>query len=453
MHITYQYKGNPPDGYVVHIRDENIEEYHTDVATLGRKIPADFYTDRPHWERYLKSLGTYLRQSSKVVLHLHGKFLKKTEYTLNVLRLILQTIGVHSFSKKGASIVVLTSEGDSQSWMKECIDETLFVIEAQLVAMLPANVATPQRMQSLLRKLFRPVSNVKVNVLSSKDLHTGGFGLITAVGQGARASPYMVVVERKGRTANAKTIAIAGKGVTFDSGGMSLKPNAQLLKMKYDKIGAVYGAYALYQMMRDPTLREHTLIGVFPFAENALSANAIHSGDVVKSYLGKTVEITDPDAEGRLLLADAFAFLHSYHPDVLLDIATLTGHSETIHCDHAGYFFASVPSWKNDIEKGSYMLGERMIAMPSWTNGYDGLLTSPVADLVNSPSKKECTSSSFVATLFLKEFVPEKCDWLHIDLAHELDGSVPVGHGIRTLIYSVHAWVRKNDLKIRMKSI
>ena len=449
MRIVYKNGEECPKGYVVHLVAKDVEEYGTDVATLGRKEPRDFYDDRPYWVRCLQVLAERRRAHKNVVLYLHGKFMEDTMYTRNVLRLILQQMGVACYTSdtKECLHVTVFTENVHKPWIHACVEETLFVIEAQLLAMLPANVATPKHLQQLFCKLFRKIPGIKIRVLNSKQLKKKEFGLITAVGQGAQSPPYMVMVERPGRE-DGKTIALVGKGVTFDSGGMALKPRQSLMSMKYDKIGAVYAAYATYQLMHDPSLKQHTLCGVFPLAENAISEKAVHSGDVVKSFLGKTVEITDPDAEGRLLLADAFGWLHSYKPDVILDIATLTGHAETIHCDHSGYFYASLDGWKREIERASFTLGERMIAMPTWTSGYSQLLKSPVADLANVPHKKPCSSSSFVATMFLKEFIPEDCDWLHIDLSHEMDdGLIPVGHGIRTLIHATHSWLRAKHKK------
>lgn len=451
MLITYRTgdKYSPPKGYTIHLWDKDVEEYGADVATFGRQNRDDFYKDRKDWVRFTKTLDTYLAKSKRVVLCMHGSFSHRSMYTENVLRFILQHLGIRCYSKQSFKVVVFDKDGEGGHWIQQCINDTCFVIEAQLIAMLPPNVATPKRMQQLLRELFRSVPNAKMRIFSSGDLHRNGFGLINAVGDSAETPPYMVVVERAGKQAKRaakhapQTLALVGKGVTFDSGGLSLKPNEQLVKMKYDKIGAIYAAYATYQLMQDAALKHHTFIGVFPFAENAISGKAVHSGDVVKSYLGKTVEITDPDAEGRLLLADALGYLHSYKPDVILDIATLTGHAELIHCDHSGYFFSSKDEWKLLIEKASYELGERMIAMPSWTSGYEDLLKSRVADVMNSPPKKACASSSFVATMFLKEFVPRDCDWLHIDLAHEIEDSIPKGHGIRTMIHAVHSWLSK----------
>jgi leucyl aminopeptidase len=278
-----------------------------------------------------------------------------------------------------------------------------------------------------------------VDVLSSKELEKKGYGLICAVGNSnGKKGPRMAVVYREG-SAKGKTIAVVGKGVTFDTGGYAIKPLRNMRDMKYDKIGGVYGAHVLYQLVRNSSLNEHTLIGVFPFAENLISSTAVRPGDVVTSFIGKTVEISNPDAEGRLLLADAFGHLHGYKPDVVLDVATLTGHAEKISCYHYGYFYALPARWGDAIEKSSDELGERMIAMPTWTD-VSNTLQSPVADLSNSGAT---CSDSFTATMFLKQFLPSGCDWLHIDLAHGVDREIPTGDGIRTMMSAVHLWLDK----------
>ena len=198
----------------------------------------------------------------------------------------------------------------------------------------------------------------------------------------------------------------------------------------------------MMHIMDDPNWNHVHLIGVFPFAENAISDKAYRPGDVFKSVIGKTVEIANPDAEGRLILADAFGHLHKMvkSPDLVIDIATLTGHAESISCWHCGYFYATPDHLRYDIEKLSDDIGERMIAMPTWDD-YGNALKSNVADLSNSPT--DCGDAQ-VAAMFLKEFLPPKTKaWVHIDLAHETDGGIPHGNGIRTIITTVDAHLRQ----------
>jgi leucyl aminopeptidase len=305
------------------------------------------------------------------------------------------------------------------------------VIGARILSTLPANVATPKYMASHIKSLFQKVPGCKVTVFGPQDLKKQGFGLICAVGDSARNKPYMVVVERKGK-GDGQTVAIVGKGVTFDSGGLAIKHFKDMSDMKYDKIGAAYGVASLLYLMECKDLRDVTLVGAFPLAENAVSDNAVRPGDVIRSYNKKTVEITNPDAEGRLILADAFGYLSKYKPNLLVDVATLTGHASTINCWNYGYFYTNKERMRLDIEDISNQNGERMLSMPIWSD-YDNVLQSNVADYSNSPI--HC-SDSFVATLFLKQFVPQGSSWVHIDLSHdfELGSMTPRGNCIRTII-------------------
>lgn len=192
--------------------------------------------------------------------------------------------------------------------------------------------------------------------------------------------------------------------------------------------------------MNDPSLAHVTFVGAFPLAENAISDKALMPGDVITSYNKKTVEITNPDAEGRLVLADAFAYISKYKPDLLIDIATLTGHASSINCWHSGYFYANDTHLKTLVERITNKNGERMLSMPSWED-YDDILSSNVADFTNSPLR---CSDAFVAALFLKQFVPEDSTWLHIDLAHEVNlGGIPRDCGIRTIIDVVYAFLKQ----------
>jgi leucyl aminopeptidase len=209
--------------------------------------------------------------------------------------------------------------------------------------------------------------------------------------------------------------------------------------MKYDKIGAVNGSISLLHMLEMKSLQHINFIGIFPFAENVISENSILPGDVITSLSGKTVEIINPDAEGRLILADAFTYASRYEPDILIDIATLTGHAESINCWHNGYFFAEPEDLKQLFEKRTNDIGERMIPMPTW-NEYREVLNSTVADLINDSN---VCDDSFTAALFLKEFLPKNCKWLHIDLAHEITGRIANGTGIRSIIDIIDKYIPK----------
>lgn len=303
---------------------------------------------------------------------------------------------------------------------------------AKDMVMTPANIGFPVAMGKKIIKLIG--SGVRTHFYQVGDLKKKKFGLLLAVGESAKNPPCMVVMDRpataSGSASATKTLCLVGKGITFDSGGLSIKSVEGMADMKYDKIGAVYAAHVYKLLVADPAFRHHRLVGIFPFAENAVSDRAVHFGDVVRGYGGKTVEITDPDGEGRLILADAFALAEEYKPDVLLDIATLTGHADTINAWSHGYAYCEPESLRFKLEKWSQAIGERMLTMPTWPE-YATVLKSDMADLVNCPRDND---DAFTAALFLRQFLPASVrTWVHIDLAHEFDDHVPRGNGIRTL--------------------
>lgn len=406
----------------------NIENYHSERSNWRTQIK--LYLDQ--WKTW---------NYNHIVLRLESSILKYKDTYMRDNAIIYIIDSFMAYKGKSPHVIITHPGNNKYDWLIKCVHLSGTIYSARLLAMLPGNVATPKNMVEHFEELFDKIKDVKIKVWNDKELEDDGFNLILGVGNSSTNKPRLITIERKGnkkRNTINKKICIIGKGITFDSGGLSLKPIQYMMNMKYDKIGAIYGAYSLFELMKDPNMDNYTLIGIFPFAENAVSGQAIRPGDVIKSYIGKTVEITDPDAEGRLILADAFGYAQKFKPHMIVDIATLTGAAEQINCYHSGYYYATPEKWKIEIEKGTDKIGERMIAMPTWNN-YDSVLDSPVADFANSPNS---CSDAFTASLFIKQFVPKNSHWLHIDLSHEIENSVPRGHGIRSIIESVNIWCK-----------
>jgi len=388
---------------------------YTDVEKADSKIAIA----RELWKEF---------QIDTVIINLPSALLYDKIALEHILSNIVRSFFVNIY--KETSTIIVTHSGNAfNDLVKDNASMIRKVQAARLMSMLPANEATPEKIAIRLQKFFKKIPKVTTKVLKHTYLYKHEFNLIRAVGEGAINPPCMLVVERI-VSPKYPTVCIIGKGITFDSGGLAIKSYKGIIKMKFDKIGAINASMSLLHLLENKEMDHVNLVGIFPFAENAISEKAVHPGDVVKSYLGKTVEIIDPDAEGRLILADALAYARKYHPTLVIDIATLTGHAEKINCWHYGYYFARPDSLKREFETLTNDIGERMIPMPTWDD-YNEILKSPVADLINSPSK---CSDAFVAALFLKEFVPEKSDWIHIDVTHEFDGNVPKGNGIRSII-------------------
>lgn len=426
-------KGTSPSAWTNKMPSDRVETFpvyqdriYTDLNTATQKIQALKMT----WD-----LEDSKDNSKNIILFLQQNLIKESH---EIFEHILTTFVSSLYPSKGRRIII-THEGSHLKLIENILSMVNIIQDARKLAMTPANIGTPIYMVKHIRKLFSKIKGCHTKVYTPEKLITSKFGLINAVGQSAHNKPYMLVIDRKPiistKDKSSKTVCLIGKGVTFDSGGLSIKSFDGMYDMKYDKIGAVYIAHIMNCLVKDKDLENHHFIAVLPFAENAVSEKALHPGDVIRSYEGKTVEISDPDAEGRLLLADAFAYAKKFKPDILIDLATLTGHSDSISCWHHGYVFCEPESLKPKIETLTYKIGERMLMMPSWIE-HRTILRSDNADIINSPPG---CSDAFVAALFLREFLPDSVkEWIHIDLAHEYDDHIPKGIGIRTIHEIVH---------------
>ncbi|MEN3971107.1 leucyl aminopeptidase family protein [Sphingomicrobium sp. XHP0235] len=251
--------------------------------------------------------------------------------------------------------------------------------------------------------------SAKVTVTAGDALEQG-YPMIHAVGRAATRShaPRLVEVEW-GDEAHPR-LAIVGKGVSFDSGGLDIKSSKGMALMKKDMGGSAH-ALALAQMVMDARLpvRLHLLI---PTVENAIAGNAFRPGDVLKSRKGITVEIDNTDAEGRLILGDALAKAGENKPDFIIDFATLTGAARVALGPDLPVLFANDDAIAETIEKAGSDVGDPLWRLPLW-DGYDEMLSSSLADMVNSGGSG--FAGSITAALFLRRFVPDDTDWIHFD--------------------------------------
>lgn len=296
----------------------------------------------------------------------------------------------------------------------------------------PSNDKKPEQFTKSIVTLAGK-EKLKASVLDEKELKQKKFGALLAVAAGSHSKPRMVILEYSPKGAK-KTIALVGKGVTFDSGGINLKPTGSLENMKIDMSGAAAVAATLITIAKLKS--KVKVVGVIPIVENMPSGTACRPGDIVKSYDGKTVEIGNTDAEGRLILIDALSFcIKKYKPDTIIDIATLTG-----ACVIAlGEKIAGVLSFDDKLAKAIELSGEKThercwrLPMP---DDYKELLKSDLADLKNISRSR--WGGAITGALFLSEFA-EKARWAHIDIAgpayikkgHGYCGAGGTGFGVR----------------------
>jgi leucyl aminopeptidase len=250
-----------------------------------------------------------------------------------------------------------------------------------------------------------------VTVLDEHELADGGYGGIVGVGQGSAHPPRLARLEHSPGGAD-RTLVLAGKGITFDSGGLSLKPAKSMEAMKSDMGGAaaVLGAMQAIAVLRLPV----RVIGYLPLAENMPSGTAQRPSDVLTIYGGTTVEVTNTDAEGRLILADVLAASAADSPDILVDVATLTGSQVVALGSRVGAVMANNDALRDAVVDAAHRAGEAMWPMPLPAELRKGL-DSAVADLTNVAPDKG--GGMLVAGLFLKEFVPSGVRWAHLDIA------------------------------------
>jgi len=284
------------------------------------------------------------------------------------------------------------------------------VDKARDLANLPANICTPSYLAERARELAEKYPSLSVEVLDEKEMDRLGMGALLAVARGSREPPRLIVVEHRGADKGARPIVLVGKGVTFDSGGISLKPAQAMDEMKFDMSGAasVLGALQTAAALGLPL----HVVGIIPSTENLPGGNAIKPGDVVTSMAGQTVEILNTDAEGRLILCDALTYAGRYEPGVVVDIATLTGACVVALGRVATGLFANHAPLARELLAAGQYTGDRAWELPLWEE-YRESLKSNFADVANigGPEAGAVTAASFLAR-FTKKY-----RWAHLDIA------------------------------------
>jgi leucyl aminopeptidase len=272
----------------------------------------------------------------------------------------------------------------------------------------PAADLGPAELEAAARSLAAQFG-AKVEVASGDALEQG-YPMIAAVGQGAIRERAPRLIELRWGKESAPRVAIVGKGVCFDSGGLDIKPASGMRLMKKDMGGAAHAlALSKLVMAENLPVRLHLLI---PAVENAVSAAAFRPGDVISSRKGLKVEIDNTDAEGRLVLGDALAKSGEENPELIVDFATLTGAARIALGPDLPALFANDDELAGQLEAASKQVADPLWRMPLW-DGYDEMLKSDLADLSNAADSP--MAGSVTAALFLRRFVPEKTPWAHFD--------------------------------------
>ena len=299
----------------------------------------------------------------------------------------------------------------------------------------PGNILHPDEYARRLTQLKK--IGLKVSVYNEKQLKKMGCGALVGVGQGSIRGTYLVTLEWRGKKSNTKPLAFVGKGVCFDTGGISLKPARFMEDMTYDMAGSA----VVVGLMKNLALRKSKVnaVGVVGLVENMPGGNAQRPGDIVKSYSGKTIEVLNTDAEGRLVLADAITFTEKkFKPTLIVDLATLTGAIVVaLGSEYAG-LFSNNDNLSKQIHEAGEKVEEKAWRLPLHSN-YDKLMNSKNADMQNINYVGGAGSTT--AAQFLQRFILNKTPWAHLDIAGmafskyagALNSSGATGYGVRLL--------------------
>lgn len=300
--------------------------------------------------------------------------------------------------------------------LEKMIREAEVLANAQMAVMrlvdMPSNFKTPQYIRDFCFRLAER-NNLEIEVIEKDDVRKERLFALEAVGRGSENPPLLLVMRYKCGKAGVPHVGLAGKGVTFDTGGISIKPSANLHMMKSDMGGAaaVIGAIDVISTLR----LEADLTVVIPVTENSVDARSIKPGDVIASRSGKTIEVIDTDAEGRLILADGLFYLkENFNPDYIIDLATLTGSAVRTFGYECAALFSNDNQLTGLLTAAGESSGERVWPLPLWKE-YESGLKSDVADIANFSGKP--VSGAIDGAVFLKAFIDGHQRWAHLDIA------------------------------------
>lgn len=342
-----------------------------------------------------------------------------TRMTRNVVEAISVAMYKYDETKSGRkkpqslkSVSVLVDRSDL-SQAKKGVKQGTAIGEGMNLARelgnLPGNICTPSYLARQATAMQKTLP-IKTKVLSEADMKKLKMGSLLSVSRGSREPAKLIIMDYKGGKKGDAPVVLVGKGLTFDAGGISIKPAGGMDEMKFDMCGgaSVFGAMHAIAEMELPL----NVIGVVPSSENLPDGAANKPGDIVTSMAGKTIEILNTDAEGRLILCDALTYVERFKPAAVVDIATLTGACVVALGNHASGLFSNSNKLANELLSAGESAGDRAWQLPMWED-YTKQLKSNFADLANIGGRN---AGAVTAACFLNEFT-EAYDWAHLDVA------------------------------------
>ena len=397
----------------------------SDVENLGAKFHGYINYDKKS-DYFVNSDTINSNIKNFVGYFLHGIKLKSYEFNIYKSKKNKKLVNINVIGKKNK-----ISQQDRLRF--KALEEGTFF--ARDLVSEPGNILHPDEYAKRIKSLKK--FGLKINIYDEKKLKKLGMNALLGVGQGSIRGSYLVTMEWKGAKNNSNPLAFIGKGVCFDTGGISLKPAKFMEDMTYDMAGSA----TVVGLMKNLAMRKAKInaVGVVGLVENMPGGNAQRPGDIVKSYSGKTIEILNTDAEGRLVLADAITFTEKkFKPKFMIDLATLTGAIiVSLGSEYAG-LFSNNDKLSNQLLEAGKKVDEKLWRMPLHKN-FDKLIDSKNADMQNINYVGGAGSTT--AAQFLQRFVLNKTPWAHLDIAGmafskyggALNSGGATGYGVRLL--------------------
>ncbi|MBI4810116.1 MAG: leucyl aminopeptidase [Ignavibacteriales bacterium] len=428
-------------------------------------------------EQYRRSAAAVAKEAQKAKVKHLAFDLQTTEGIINIdndIRNIAQAIvegavlSLYKFDKyitekkdnrsKISEVTLINADEKRVREIQKTLKETRVICEAvnfaRDLANAPSNEIYPE---SLAERAKQSADRYgyRITIWDKRKIEREGFGGLLAVNAGSATEPRFIILEHNGREKNLDTIVLIGKGITFDSGGISIKPSTGMAEMKMDMSGAaaVIGTMEATTRLKLPI----HLVGLIPATENLPSGSAMKPGDIIKHYGGTTSEVDNTDAEGRLILADVIAYASAFRPKAVIDLATLTGACVVALGQHATGMFGNDEELMTKLKAAGEKTFERVWQLPLYEE-YEKQIKSDVADVKNVGGK---WAGAITAAWFLKKFIPkdQEYKWVHLDIAGTaiLEEALPYapkggsGVGVRLLIEFLKSW-KKNKLLAKVSA-
>lgn len=417
-------------------------------AKVDEKFTVDFF--RNHLAGLIKDLSKEELKNLHIFVPSYRAFKKffkdeKYYYQTFVEGILLGNYTFNKFKKdkdevKNLSVLLYA---DNEKLLRSSIDRAISIIEgvnfARDLQNEPASTLRPFELAKRVRSGLSK-TGIRVTIFDEDEIKKRKMGGLLAVGKGSAAKPRFIVLKYKPTTKSKKKsqkrIALVGKGITYDTGGVCVKPPQGMVEMKADMSGAAVVAGILLTAARIKIPME--IIGIIPAAENMISGEAMRPGDVVKTASGKTIEIGHTDAEGRMILADALDYASKQQPDEVIDFATLTGACVVALGQNAAGLFTKNNRLSDKLYKSGLKTYERVWPMPMWDD-YHKLIESKIADVNNDGNR---WAGAITAAKFLENFIDKNIPWAHIDIAgtaisHDMNNytkTYMTGFGVRLIL-------------------